>query len=681
MNQKFDTSKVDTDNPQFKNALDLIRFTNQSVFLTGKAGTGKSTFLKYICEKTKKKHVVLAPTGIAAINAGGSTMHSFFHLPFHPLVPDDNRFQTPGRLKEFLKYNKEHVKLIKSLELIIIDEISMVRSDVIDFIDRILRVYSGRFRQPFGGKQLLLVGDVFQLEPVVTRDEREILGKFYETPHFFSARVFREMQLVSIELTKVYRQSDTAFIGVLDHVRTNKVTTSDLQLLNTCVGQDLTDGNGMFVTLATHRDIVDNINQQNLNDIEGDPIHFIGEIRGEFPESSLPTPLDLELKVGAQVIFIKNDQDKRWVNGTIGTVIGIDIDGGDYITVITDEGKEWDVERAIWSNVRYSYNEKEKKIEEEELGTFTQFPVRLAWAITIHKSQGLTFSKVALDFTGGVFAGGQAYVALSRCRSLDGLQLMKPISMSDVFVNPNIVRFSEKYNNQSDIDLALKRAGADIEYCDAVKAFDAGDMNDALVHFFKAIHMRYDIEKPWAWRYIRRKLSTVNILRRQISELKQQLADKQTELDQKQLTMNEYAEEYYYLAKECLKMDDAKAAIANYEKAIRMNPRYVDAFVGKARTLLEMGKLFEAHQTINKALDIVPTHFKSLYLRAKIKFAQHYLDEAENDIIRALNFKEDNISAHQLYGDILEAKGDTEQAAIQWAIAERLKKRKFKGKK
>lgn len=681
MNQKFDTSKIDTDNPQFKNALNLIRFTNQSVFLTGKAGTGKSTFLKYICENTKKKHVVLAPTGIAAINAGGSTMHSFFHLPFHPLVPDDNRFQTPGRLKEFLKYNKEHVKLIKSLELIIIDEISMVRSDVIDFIDRILRVYSGRFRQPFGGKQLLLVGDVYQLEPVVTRDEREILSKFYETPHFFSARVFREMQLVSIELTRVYRQSDTAFISVLDHVRTNKVTTSDLQLLNTCVGQDLTEGNGMFVTLATHRDIVDNINQQNLNDIEGNPIHFMGEIRGEFPESSLPTPLDLELKVGAQVIFIKNDQDKRWVNGTIGTVIGIDIDGGDYITVITDEGKEWDVERAIWSNVRYSYNEKEKKIEEEELGTFTQFPVRLAWAITIHKSQGLTFSKVALDFTGGVFAGGQTYVALSRCRSLDGLQLMKPITMADVFVNPNIVRFSEQFNNQSDVDLALKRAGADIEYSDAVKAFDKGDMNETLIHFFKAIHMRYDIEKPWAWRYIRRKLSTVNILRQQISELKQQLLDKQKEIDQKQLAMNEYAEEYYRLAKECLEMDDANAAIANYDKAICMNPRYVEAFVGKARILLDMGKLHDAHHTINQAIDIIPTHFKSLYLRSKIKFAQRYLDEAENDIIRALTFKEDNISAHQLYGDILEAKGDLEQAAIQWTIAERLKKRKFKGNK
>ena len=225
---------IDTTNPQFKTALDLVQFTSNSVFLTGKAGTGKSTFLKYICSTTKKKYVVLAPTGIAAINAGGSTLHSFFHLPFHPLVPDDSRYQG-RRIRDFLKYNKEHVKLLKQVDLIIIDEISMVRADVIDFIDRILRTYSGCHRLPFGGKQMLFVGDVFQLEPVVTRDEREILQRYYETPHFFSARVFYEMKLVSVELTKVYRQNDNVFINVLDHIRTNTASAHDLQLLNTCV--------------------------------------------------------------------------------------------------------------------------------------------------------------------------------------------------------------------------------------------------------------------------------------------------------------------------------------------------------------------------------------------------------------------------------------------------------------
>lgn len=682
----MDIKKIDIENAQFKNALDLVQFTSQSVFLTGKAGTGKSTFIKYICETTKKKYVVLAPTGIAAINAGGVTIHSFFHLPFHPLVPDDNRFATPGRLKEFLKFNKEHVKLIKNLELIIIDEISMVRADIIDFIDKLLRVYSGNYRQAFGGKQLLFVGDVFQLEPVVTRDERDILSKFYDTTHFFSARVFREMQLVSIELNKVYRQTDNAFITVLDHVRTNKVTSGDLQLLNmqTLPPPSLKGGGchpdgespSLCVTLATRRDVVDSINQKNLNAIDGEIVHFYGEIKGEFPETSLPTLLDLELKVGAQIIFIKNDQDKRWVNGTIGTIIGIDLDEGKYLTIITDEGKEFDVERAIWANVRYSYNEQEKKIEEEELGTFVQFPIRLAWAITIHKSQGLTFSKVAIDFTGGVFAGGQTYVALSRCRSLEGLTLNKPVSQTDVFVNPNIVKFAEQFNDQKSVDLALKRAGADIEYNDAIKAFDKGDMNEALIHFFKAIHMRYDIEKPWAWRFIRKKLSVVNILKAQIEDLKSQLAAKQDELDDKQHTLNEYAEEYYHLAQECIDMDDNRAALANYDKALKMNPRYEDARIGKAKVLLEMGRLHDAHHELNLVLEIIPIHFKALYFRAKVRLAQQNYEEAVHDIERALTFKPENISSHQLYGNILSAMGDEEGAAVQWAIAEELKKRK-----
>ena len=605
-------------------------------------------------------------------------MHSFFHLPFHPLVPDDTRFSTPSRLKQFLKYNKEHIKLIKSLELIIIDEISMVRVDVIDFIDRLLRTYSGNFRQPFGGKQMLFVGDVFQLEPVVTRDEQEILNRFWETPHFFSARVFKEMQLVSIELTKVYRQSDNAFISVLDHIRTNNLASHDLELLNTCVDQDVSGENGMFVTLATRRDVVDSINQTNLNNLEGNPIHFKGEIRGEFPESSLPTLLDLELKVGAQIIFIKNDQDKRWVNGIIGTITGIDLEKGDHLYILTDEGKELDVERAMWANVRYTYNEKEKKIEEEELGTFTQFPVRLAWAITIHKSQGLTFSRTAIDFTGGVFAGSMTYVALSRCRSLQGLQLKKPITQSDIFVNPNVVQFAQQFNNQKAVDLALKRAGADIEYSDAVEAFNKGDFDACLTHFFKAIHARYDIEKPWAWRYIRKKLGVINTLKSEIESLRQQLKDKQAELDEKQSIMNDYAKEYLFLGDECVNMHDTQAAIANYDKAIRMNPRYIDAHINKARTLLSIGKLRDALTAVNGALDILPTHFKSLYTRGKILFAMQEYELACADLDRCTSLKADNISAHQLFGDILSAMDKEEEAEIQWAIANQLKKNKKK---
>ena len=362
---------VDTNNAEFQDALNLIQYTRQSVFLTGKAGTGKSTFLRYVCENTKKKYVVLAPTGIAAINAGGSTMHSFFKLPFHPLPPDDpNLSLQRGRIHEFFKYTKPHRKLLEQIELVIIDEISMVRADIIDAIDRILRVYSHNLREPFGGKQLLLVGDVFQLEPVVKSDERDILNRFYPTPYFFSARVFGQIDLVSIELQKVYRQTDPVFVSVLDHIRTNTAGAADLQLLNTRYGSQIEESEAdMYITLATRRDTVDSINEKKLAELPGDPITFEGVIEGDFPESSLPTSQELVLKPGAQIIFIKNDFDRRWVNGTIGVISGID-EEEETIYVITDDGKECDVKRESWRNIRYRYNEKTKEFEYREGAVF-----------------------------------------------------------------------------------------------------------------------------------------------------------------------------------------------------------------------------------------------------------------------------------------------------------------------
>ena len=658
---------LDIDNKEFQDALQLITHTRQSVFLTGKAGTGKSTFLKYICVHTKKKHVVLAPTGIAAINAEGVTLHSFFKLPFRPILPDDPDLSLKnGRIFDFFKYTKKQRKLIEEVELIIIDEISMVRADIIDCVDRILRVFSSNMRLPFGGKQLLFVGDVFQLEPVVPSDQKEILNLFYSTPFFFSARVFKEINLVPIELQKVYRQTDPVFINVLDRIRNNAARKQDLDILNARYFPNFSPRNeDMYITLATRRDQVDYINERKLRELPGEEFISHGKIEGDFPESSLPTQLNLSIKEQAQVIFIDNDYERRWVNGTIGMVSGIDENGNVY--VLLEDGREYLVEPTSWRNYKYKYNEKDKKVEEEIVGTFEQLPIRLAWAITVHKSQGLTFSRVVVDLTGGVFAGGQTYVALSRCTSLEGLVLKSRISPHDIFIRKEIVQFSQMFNDKQLIENSLRESEAELLYARAAHSWKIGDIKDAVEAFAAAVGKQNELNKPEIQRLLRLKFQKINLQKEQIKQLKE-------EIQAQREIQKEYAYEYYLMGNECVtKAHDPNAAIRSFDKALKLYPEYVDAWVRKGITLLDIGDDYQALVGLKEAVRLNPQSFKARYNRGKVYLRLNYYEEAIVDLLKAVDVKPKHIAAHEYLAESYLRLGDRKQAQGHQDIADGLR--------
>ena len=587
--QEKNISKLDTDNVEFVAARQLLEKTNQSVFLTGKAGTGKSTFLRHLTTTTRKKYIVLAPTGIAAVNVGGQTLHSFFKIPLKPLLPIDPEFAV-GRLRNRLKYSKQTIKLIRELELIIIDEISMVRADVIDFIDKVLRVYSGNMREPFGGKQMLFVGDVFQLEPVVTGNDRDILANSYSSFYFFNAHVFRDIKPVPIELTKVYRQEELDFVRLLDKIRMGQPSQADIKAINSryVPGFDSTKVSDDFImTIASRRDMVDNINERHLAALDTPSVVYRGNVEGDFPLSALPTDMELELKVGAQVVFVKNDPDRRWVNGTVAVV---DTCLPDLIVVRTEDGEKHEVLIEKWSNVKYIFNEKTHKVDEIELGSFMQYPLKLAWALTIHKSQGLTFNKVVIDLGSGAFTGGQTYVALSRSRSLDGITLAHPVAFRDIYVKREIMQFASTFNSSVLIEKALNRSEAQVRFLKAKAAFDQEKYGDAINLVMEGLSLMPEvIQQPAVQRLMRIKALKLEEKNRKIALLEQQLAEN----DARFATIAQrYVDAANDLAGEGWEID---AAIAQYDKALEISPDYPPAILGKARMFVKAGMPDDAY--------------------------------------------------------------------------------------
>ena len=441
--------KIDLDNYEFATACSLISETNHNIFITGRAGTGKSTLLKYILSTVQKNFVIVAPTGIAAMNVGGVTIHSFFGLPLRPLVRDD---------EDIRQFHKGHPKrkLIEEMDTLFIDEVSMVRSDIIDAIDTSLR-RNGLFpTQPFGGKQVVFIGDLFQLEPVMKKgsEEHAIMEEMYASPFFFDAQVFRNTELLGIELQTVYRQKEQEFIDLLDKIRMRTMEEEDLNRLNSrYLPAEAERGEDYTITLTSRNDIAFNVNKTKLDRLGGREYKYTGSTDGDFDLRRCPADEVLILKEGSQVMFLKNDSEKRWVNGTIAKISRLE---NDKIEVQLEDGKVYEVEQEEWENQEYTFDRRARKINQVLKGKFKQFPLTLAWAVTVHKSQGLTFDKVIIDLGKGAFAGGQTYVALSRCRTFEGMILKSKIRPEDIFIDERVVDFSERVNNYRQLEQRLQ---------------------------------------------------------------------------------------------------------------------------------------------------------------------------------------------------------------------------------
>ncbi|MFD2892210.1 helix-turn-helix domain-containing protein [Flavobacterium chuncheonense] len=503
-----------------------LRFINQtqkSIFLTGKAGTGKTTLLKEIIATTHKNTVVVAPTGIAALNAGGVTIHSLFQLPFAAFLPDNKdvasffgsvKYESRASLTRHFKMNATKQSIIRNMELLVIDEVSMLRADVLDAMDFMLRKVR-RLERPFGGVQVLFIGDLLQLPPVVKNEEWQVLRKYYQGMFFFHSHVIQQNPPLYIELEKIFRQSDTEFIGLLNNLRQNKITAEDVSILNEYVQPefDLKKNKG-FITLTTHNAKANAINEQSLKDLKGKSYSYYPEIVGDFPEKIYPLDEQLELKVGAQIMFVKNDLnfEKQYFNGKMGIIKSLS--DNEILVSFPEENKTIEVEKYEWQNIKYTVNPNTKEIEEEVIGTFVHYPIKLAWAITVHKSQGLTFDKAALDVS-QVFAPGQAYVALSRLRSLKGLILLSKLNMNGISSDEDVLQYANHKATEHTLKESLALETKNFLLLSLFKAFDFKELIQEwrnLFYSFKAEAPKSPKSKHQGWAQLQyEKMEVLNI--------------------------------------------------------------------------------------------------------------------------------------------------------------------------
>ena len=458
-------------NRELQLASDFVQYTGSNIFLTGKAGTGKTTFLHGLQEKTPKRMIITAPTGVAAMNAGGVTLHSFFQLPFGPYIPGSDAYERNSQ--NHFRFSKEKKQIIQSLDLLVIDEISMVRADLLDAVDATLRRHRYS-EQPFGGVQLLMIGDLHQLSPVAKQHEWSLLKQYYESVYFFSSNALKQTELLTIELKHIYRQSDEDFIRVLNSVRENSLDDTTMDALNTRYFEDfLPDEDDGYITLTTHNASAESINQTRLKEIEGEKYLFNADISGDFPEHIYPTLMQLTLKKGAQVMFVRNDPspEKQYYNGKIGKITAII--GKTMFVLCPGDTEEIEVDPISWENIKYTINVENKEIEEEVVGKFEQYPLKLAWAITIHKSQGLTFERAIIDAQ-AAFAHGQVYVALSRCKTMEGLVLSSPIATRGVDTDQAVLRFDKLGRNNPPTESMLHDAKISYQQKLLYECFDFG---------------------------------------------------------------------------------------------------------------------------------------------------------------------------------------------------------------